>query len=209
MRKLKALPIFIFLLIQLTAAGITIYFLTLIQFDINYLCSIFIFILINIIFYRIFMFLFAIPEGDILVESKEELIWMIYTCFWLTYFFPLKNINIVPVYLSPISNRLLGGKMHLNSFSAGLLLDPHLIIIGEGSFIGNRAILIPHYQEGIKLGHKKITIGKNVTVGANSVILPGTTIDDNAIIGAMSLVAKNSHIRTGEVWAGVPARKIK
>ena len=34
-------------------------------------------------------------------------------------------------------------------------------------------------------------IGKNVSIGANSTILPGVSIGDNAIIGAGSLITKN------------------
>jgi len=44
-------------------------------------------------------------------------------------------------------------------------------------------------------------------VGANSVILPGITIGENATIGANSLVNKN--IPSNEIWAGSPAQKIK
>lgn len=51
-----------------------------------------------------------------------------------------------------------------------------------------------------------ITIGNNVMVGLNSIILPGVKIGNNVIIGAGSVVSKN--IPSGEIWAGVPAKKI-
>lgn len=204
MRQLKLLPIFIFILFQ----GLALFFTKALSLE-NLYGSILVFLLINVVFYRTFIFFFPLREGDIPVDSKQEMTWMIYTCFWLTYFHPLRNLNIVPVYLTPFTNRLLGGKMNLKSFSAGVLFDPHFINIGEGSFVGNGAMLIPHYHEGIKLGHRKIDIGKNVTIGARSVILSGVVIEDNAIVGAMSLVPKNTIIKSGEVWVGVPARKIK
>ncbi len=209
MRKLRPLPLFIFILLQLIVFVLTKLLTEQKCFETNVFYLISIFLLINVLVYRIILFLIPIPEGDLKEGSRAETIWMINLCFWLTYFHPLKNINIIPVYLSPFTNRLFGGKMSLQSFSAGLLFDPHLIVIREGSFVGNRALLVPHYQEGRKFGHKKITIGKNVTIGANSVVLSGVVIEDNAIVGAMSLVTKNSIIKTGEVWAGVPAVKIK
>ena len=52
-----------------------------------------------------------------------------------------------------------------------------------------------------------ITIGRNVWLGSHVVVLPGVTIGDNAVIGAGSVVT--SSIPAAEIWAGVPARKIR
>ena len=53
---------------------------------------------------------------------------------------------------------------------------------------------------------KPVTIGDDVFVGANAMILKGVTIGQRAIIGAGSVVTKN--VPAGEIWAGNPARKI-
>lgn len=52
-----------------------------------------------------------------------------------------------------------------------------------------------------------ISIGNDVFIGGNSIILKGTTIGDRAIIGAGSVVIKN--VPRDEVWAGNPARFIR
>jgi Acetyltransferase (isoleucine patch superfamily) len=52
-----------------------------------------------------------------------------------------------------------------------------------------------------------ITIGRNVWLGSHVVVLPGVTIGDNAVVGAGSVVT--SSIPGAEIWAGVPARKIR
>ena len=52
-----------------------------------------------------------------------------------------------------------------------------------------------------------ITIGKNVWIGTQSVILRGVTIGDNAVIGAGSVVTKS--IPANCVAVGVPAKVIK
>lgn len=54
---------------------------------------------------------------------------------------------------------------------------------------------------------KRVNIGKNVWIGAGSVILSGVTIGDNSIVGALSLVNKN--IPKNEIWVGNPARFVK
>ena len=51
-----------------------------------------------------------------------------------------------------------------------------------------------------------VTIGKHCMVGANSVILPGVTIPDGVVIGAMSLVLEDTELRPWFVYAGSPVR---
>lgn len=54
---------------------------------------------------------------------------------------------------------------------------------------------------------QEIKIGNDVWIGANAIILMGTIIEDGAIIAAGSVVKE--HISSMEIWAGVPAKKIK
>ncbi len=51
-----------------------------------------------------------------------------------------------------------------------------------------------------------IEIMDNCFIGANTTIMPNVRIGPNAIVGAGSVVNKN--IPEGEIWAGVPARRI-
>jgi acetyltransferase-like isoleucine patch superfamily enzyme len=52
-----------------------------------------------------------------------------------------------------------------------------------------------------------ITIGRNVWLGAHVIVLPGVTIGDNAVIGAASVVTTS--VPEAEIWAGVPARRVR
>jgi acetyltransferase-like isoleucine patch superfamily enzyme len=52
-----------------------------------------------------------------------------------------------------------------------------------------------------------IRIGRNVWLGAHVMVLPGVTIGDNAVVGAASVIT--SPIPEAEIWAGVPARRIR
>ncbi len=52
-----------------------------------------------------------------------------------------------------------------------------------------------------------ITIGDNVFIGTNALLMPGVTIGNNCIIGAGAVVTRD--IPAGHVAAGVPARCLK
>ena len=54
--------------------------------------------------------------------------------------------------------------------------------------------------------HDNVKIGRHVIIGSGSIVLPGTTLEEGAAVGALSLV-KNSCISFG-IYAGIPAKKI-
>ena len=93
----------------------------------------------------------------------------------------------------------------------GVILDPShcwLIEIGDNVTMAPRVHILCHDASTKNfLGYTRIgrvTIGSNVFIGAESVVLPGVTIGDNVIIGANSTVTHD--IPSGSVVAGSPAR---
>ena len=67
------------------------------------------------------------------------------------------------------------------------------------------SVLVNKYNE-IYRPQRRTIIGNNVFIRMNTIILMGTTIGDNVIIGAGSVVTGN--IESNSVYAGNPARKI-
>lgn len=95
----------------------------------------------------------------------------------------------------------------------GVILDPGhcwLIEIGDNVTMAPRVHILCHDASTKQfLDYTKIapvTIGNNVFIGAESVVLPGVSIGDNVIIGANSTVTKD--IPSGSVYAGNPANYI-
>ncbi len=84
---------------------------------------------------------------------------------------------------------------------------PELITIGNNSIIGYNTTLLAHEYliHEYRLG--EIKIGNNVMIGANSTILPGVTIGDNAVISACTLV--NKDVPAGAFVGGNPMQYIK
>lgn len=52
-----------------------------------------------------------------------------------------------------------------------------------------------------------ISIGRHVWLGANVIVLRGVTIGDGAVVAAGAVVTKS--IAKHEIWAGVPARRLR
>jgi acetyltransferase-like isoleucine patch superfamily enzyme len=48
-----------------------------------------------------------------------------------------------------------------------------------------------------------------VTIGTTAVVMSDVIIGDGAIVSAGAVVTKGSRIGAGEVWGGMPARRLK
>ena len=106
--------------------------------------------------------------------------------------------------------RRVGMKIGKNVSIFGTNLDiffPEMIEIGDNSIIGNNVSILTHEFVVGSWRKGPVKIGKNVTVGTMTLILPGLEIGDNATIAAYSLVNKN--VEPGSFVGGVPIRKLK
>ena len=84
---------------------------------------------------------------------------------------------------------------------------PELITIEDGSIIGHGTTILAH---GFTIKHAKIGrvhIGKQVVIGAKTVIECGVTIGDGAVVAINSVVNKDVSAR--EEVGGVPEHEIK
>jgi len=124
--------------------------------------------------------------------------------------------------IRPILWKWMGAKVGENVFIGyEVWMDfnnAHLIEIGNGAHITNRCLLLCHQRDisqyfygddSTKLPYKKgkIVIKDNVMIGMGSIIMPGITIGEGAIVAAGSLVAKD--IPAWTIAAGRPAKVIK
>ena len=95
--------------------------------------------------------------------------------------------------------------------------EPWLVEIGPHCLITQNVRFMTHdgavsvvrrlddkYKDIMKFG--KIIVEDNVFIGANTIIMPSVRIGSHAIIAACSCVTKD--VPAGEVWGGVPAKKI-
>jgi serine acetyltransferase len=107
----------------------------------------------------------------------------------------------------------LGSNVYVNR---NTVIDAHgSLSIGNECMIGPNCYITdgnhgmnPNASIGSQpMTNRPVTIGNDVWIGANSVVLPGVTIGDGAVIGAGSVVTKD--VPAGAVVAGVPAAFIR
>lgn len=92
-----------------------------------------------------------------------------------------------------------------------------LIELGEQSGIGQHTVVVATNHTLVRdtaylrapwdEERTGVVIGRNCWIGANCTLLPGITIGDDAVVGAGSVVTQS--VPAGELWAGVPARRLK
>lgn len=93
--------------------------------------------------------------------------------------------------------------------------EPWIITLGNNVHITDGVRFITHdggtliYRKQVKDLEitKPISVGNDVYIGTNVIILPGVTIGNNVVIGAGAVVSKD--IPDNSVAVGVPARVIK
>lgn len=77
---------------------------------------------------------------------------------------------------------------------------------GCGFYTAGHPLDVEQRNKGLEYAYP-VTIGNNVWIGAQSIILPGITIGDNSIIGAGSVVTRD--IPANVVAAGNPCKVLK
>lgn len=111
--------------------------------------------------------------------------------------------------LKTLHLRLMGAKIGQNVTMGGRVIDASLFEAGDNVNIGGYSDILTHSMEEGKIIWKRVRIGSKCTVGQNTTILPGAVMEEGSVLGAMSLLPKDKRIPKGEVWGGVPAKKIK
>lgn len=85
---------------------------------------------------------------------------------------------------------------------------PEGVVIEDNAWIGPRVTFTNDmYPPSGKENWKKTLVKVGARIGAAATILPGVTIGEKSLIGAGSVVTHN--VPDGEIWAGVPARKLE
>ena len=105
-------------------------------------------------------------------------------------------------------------------FNAVIRGDVNSIKMGDKVNIQDGAVIHCTYQKAattlgnnVSVGHNAMvhgcTIHDNVLVGMGAIVMDGCVVEENCLIAAGAVVLENTHIKSGSVYAGVPAKKVK
>lgn len=138
---------------------------------------------------------------------------------------PVKGDN---VFIAPSANVLGDVRIGSNSsiwYGAVLRGDVNGIQVGSNTNIQDNAIVhvSKHSMDGVPkptiigdnvtIGHgatvHACTIGDNSLVGMGATVLDGCEVEAGSIVAAGAVVPPRTKVKSGEVWAGNPAKKLR
>jgi carbonic anhydrase/acetyltransferase-like protein (isoleucine patch superfamily) len=104
-----------------------------------------------------------------------------------------------------------------NSVTRG---DVHFITMGDEVNVQDGAVIHCTYKKSPTVIGSKVTIGHNaivhgctikdrVLIGMGAIVLDNCIIESDSIIAAGAVVTMGTHVKSGEIYAGVPAKKVK
>ncbi|KAL0419628.1 UNVERIFIED_CONTAM: Long-chain-fatty-acid--AMP ligase FadD26 [Sesamum radiatum] len=100
--------------------------------------------------------------------------------------------------------RLLGAKVgkYCSIRAINPVLEPTLVSIGAGVHLGDFSRIITGFYSSRGFTSGKIEVQENSVVGSQSLVLPGATIQNQVILGALSSAPINSVLQKGGVYIG-------
>ncbi len=159
----------------------------------------------------------AVFDRDPAATSKLEVI-LTYAGFHallayrIAHWLKANNVPILPRIIYQLARWVTGVEIHPSAkIGTGFFIDHGMgVVIGETAEIGDYVTLFQGVTlggTGKERGKRHPTLGNHVVVGAGAKILGGITIGDNVKIGANSVVLKN--VPPNSTVIGVPGRVIK
>lgn len=98
--------------------------------------------------------------------------------------------------------------------------DVGLVRIGKGTNIQDGSVVHvtggqfdTHIGDDVLIGHLAMIHGCNIHdrafIGMKATILDGAVVESDAMVAAGAIVTPNKVVKSGELWAGAPAKKMR
>ncbi len=112
------------------------------------------------------------------------------------------------------------GKKSSVWFNAVVRGDVNSIVIGDSVNIQDGVVVHCTYKktktiirDNVSIGHNAIIHGceikNNVLIGMGAIIMDNVVIEENSIIAAGAILTKGTYVKSGSLFAGVPAKFIR
>lgn len=146
-------------------------------------------------------------EGLIPMDDPRFTAWKLYTVLYEFGSGALKPLTVM--FLRPVVQQLFGATIGKDIALGGKLVDPHMVRIEDGAIIGEGSVVTAHAINSGALLLSRVHVGKKATVGVGAVVYPGVKIGEGAVVAANAVVRAGTIIPAGELWGGVPAKRLR
>lgn len=150
-------------------------------------------------------------SGRLPLGSRVAARWGLATMVWMAFRkSPVKSLIHSFGALRHFVYASTGGQLHWSAV-VGLgvdITDPWSTRVGPGATLGDYCILNAHEISGGIAHCEPVRIEPDATVGHHACISPGVTVGRGAVVASGALVTKNTKIPAGEVWGGIPAKRL-
>ncbi|KAI3823214.1 hypothetical protein L1987_04651 [Smallanthus sonchifolius] len=141
----------------------------------------------------------------ILSSVKQENHMVMWFCHRLTTSLHLKFAKFLSgteafcVYL-----RVLGAKIgnHCSIRAINPIIDPELVLVGDGVHLGDFSRIVTGFYNKKGYIRGPVKVEDNSVIGSQELVLPGSVVEPNVILGALSVAPVNSTLRAGGVYVG-------
>jgi non-ribosomal peptide synthetase-like protein len=113
----------------------------------------------------------------------------------------LQGTPLLPWYFRLLGARI-GRRVYMHTTG---LLEWDLVEVGHRAALNNDCVLQTHLFEDRVLKGSRLYIGADCSVGAGSVLLYDSKMEDGARLNALSLLMKGETLPACTAWAGLPA----
>ena len=140
--------------------------------------------------------------------SIKAVPWLVHNgLFYLVRFTFLPFVTLTPfgIWFLKAMGMSLGRHVFINT---EYISDPQLITLGDDVALGGSVRIFAHYGGHGNLVVAPVIIGERATIGLAATIMGDVHVGADATVLAHSVLMPGSRVGKGEIWGGVPARRI-
>ena len=143
------------------------------------------------------------PQEGIFERGSKEWKYM-HRRFWTAYF-PIWLARALPLpWLDIIAYRSFGTRVGRSVVLYEGYIDPLFVEIGDFTMTSLNICIFSHLIYHDKLLIKRVKVGKACVVGPNTIIAPGTIMEDFAVLGVNSYTEINQRLKGNLIHVGTP-----
>jgi acetyltransferase-like isoleucine patch superfamily enzyme len=151
--------------------------------------------------------LLPLREGDYAMDHPQFTLWKVQHVVGelgkvaLSLFFP--------VFARSAFYALFGARVGKQVAVAGKILDPRMTVLEDKCVLGEGCIVTSHAMLGKRFVLREVRVGREVTVGVGSILMPGVKIGAGAVVLPGSVLKADTEVPAGEIWGGTPAVRLR